>query len=252
MWITLIPALGWVSNNAIPGLFQCSLWCMAYFIFCLSSSPSRLWTIFIKTMWLLGLISALYALIQFFILDVMPGGFFASKNSGAAFLMVTTLLLIGEFAAIPSQQNHQKLNSLQTTNATNYSIFAHGFSIYIITFAMSLSLSRGVLLVFVFFVLVELLLIRKYIPKPRLFLLLFLILIAFLSIVFCAQAAIEHRLDILQHEKSRFIIWEGAWHLWQQTPWYGIGIFNFSRYYPTFSLPGDGSTLQYAHNDYLQ
>lgn len=247
-WITLLPALNLASNNAIPGFFQCSVWIMAFFIFSTSNAPQRLWSSFIKTMSLFGFISAVYALNQFFILHEMPAGFFANKNTGAAFLMLSVLLLVGEFTVYA----HQQANAVKTNNAYRlYPIFL-GLSIYLLTLTLFISLSRGVLIAFTLFLILELLLIAKYLPKKRLYLLMFILLLAVFSLLFFAHSAILHRMDVLHHEKSRFIIWQGAWDLWQKTPWYGLGIFNFARYYPAFSLPGDGSTQHYAHNDFLQ
>jgi len=244
-WICLPPALGIVSNNAWFGFFQCSLWVMVFFVFSLSDSPARLWAIMLHAIWVCAVICALYALDQLFIRHAMPSGFFASKNTAAAFLMMAILLLIGEFLASP----YEKVPKV-ASSAFYQRLLA--LSIFIMMFAMFAALSRGVIIAFVCFVVIELMLIGKHSSRKRLYALLGVLLAAFFSLLLLAQPLIQHRLDMLHHEKSRFIIWEGAWNLWQASPWYGIGIFNFSRYYPAFSLPGDGSTLQYAHNDFLQ
>ncbi|CEK10207.1 O-antigen ligase family protein [Legionella hackeliae] len=242
IWIWLPFVFGVVSNTTLFGFFQCSLWVFAFFIVNTTTQAKRFWSLTFGTIWVLSAICAAYAIFQFFILHEMPCGFFANKNTAAAFFMMSLLTLIGEFLTQKSGNN------------TTSKLYAHclRLSILIITLAMLAAFSRGVAISFVCCLTLELLLLRRYISKRRFIQLLSLLLLAFSIILIVAQPAIKHRLTLLQQEKSRLIIWQGAWHLWQKSSWYGIGIFNFMHYYPAFSLPGDGSALQYAHNDFLQ
>ncbi|ASQ46465.1 O-antigen ligase family protein [Legionella clemsonensis] len=244
LWISLPFSFGWVSNTALFGFFQCSPWVIVFFIFDLSSSTKRLWSVLSQVLWLLSLSCAVLALFQFFILHEMPCGFFASKNTAAAFLMVTLLILIGEFLNPTRNETAKLLHSF-------YLPFLR-LSIFIIALAMFAALSRGVIISFACGFAIELILLRHAVSKKHLFELLILLLLTCTILLLLAQPAIAHRLALLQREKSRLVLWQGAWHLWQNTPWYGRGIFNFMHYYPAFSLPGDGSVLQYAHNDFLQ
>ncbi|WP_238585413.1 O-antigen ligase family protein [Legionella steigerwaltii] len=208
-----------------------------------------LWQNLLRLLWILGLVCAAYALTQLLVRNAMPAGFFASKNTAAAFLMAVNLLLMGKFFTL----NHPKLNGMnqskvQKTIHTTFLLI----SIYIITIALFAALSRGVILCFLFFTALEIVLCRHVIKIKNIYQLLAILVLALGTLYLLAQPAIQHRLDLLAHEKSRLVIWQGAWHLWQVTPWYGLGIFNFKQYYPAFSLPGDGSNLEYAHNDFLQ
>lgn len=243
IWVYLPYHFGWVSNTSLFGFFQCSPWVATFFIFETSHSSKRLWSAFFQMVWLLSLICALYALFQFFILHQMPCAFFASKNTTAAFFMMTLLLLAGEFLK-------PMLKPLGIKNSVYLALI--GISIFIIALAMFSALSRGVMISFACGLAVELIVLRRVASKKRLLQLLTLLLLVFGIFLLIAQPAIAHRLLLLQREKSRFLIWQGAWHLWQNTPWHGLGIFSFMHYYPAYSLPGDGSVLEYAHNDFLQ
>ncbi|KTD06837.1 O-antigen ligase family protein [Legionella jamestowniensis] len=243
IWVYLPYYFGWVANTSLFGFFQCSPWIVTFFILETSNSTKRLWSGLFQIVWLLSLICALYALFQFFILHQMPCGFFASKNTTAAFLMMTLLILTGEFLK-------PTLRPLKVANSVYLALI--GISIVILALAMFSALSRGVMISFSCGLAVELIVLGHVISKKRLFLFLTLLFLAFSLFLLIAQPAIAHRLLLLQREKSRLIMWQGAWHLWQNTPWYGLGIFNFKHYYQAYSLPGDGSVLEYAHNDFLQ
>lgn len=241
IWIALPTYLGIVSNSAMFGFFQCSLWVFAFFMFDFNKNPQRLFHIVVVMLGLLGFTSALYGLWQFIVLNEMPSGFFAGKNTHAAFLMSTLFILIGEF-----------ILCLNNSKIEKWCQFILGVLIFFEASAMFAVLSRGVFLSFLIFFIVLCILLREQLSKQKLIPLLTLLGMALLSIMMTGQAAIEHRLELLHDEQSRLVIWQGAWHLLQNIPWYGVGIFNFMHFYPAFSRPYDASTLQYAHNDYLQ
>ncbi|KTC76265.1 Lipid A core - O-antigen ligase and related enzymes [Legionella bozemanae] len=249
VWVTLLPLLGWVPDTTFFGVFQCSAWIFGFVLFNGNRFPEWLWNNFLRVLWILGLVCAIYALIQLLVKNAMPAGFFASKNTAAAFFMMVDLLLMGKFFTL----NHPELIAInQSKVQKTIKNIALLISIYIITFALFAALSRGVILCFIFFAALEIALCRHAIERKNIYQLSAILVLALTTLYLFAQPAIQHRLDLLAHEKSRLVIWEGAWHLWQATPWYGLGIFNFKQYYPAFSLPGDGSNLEYAHNDFLQ
>lgn len=249
VWATLPPLLGWVPDTAFFGIFQCSAWIFGFVLFNGNRFPEWLWNNFLRVLWILGLVCAVYALIQLLVKNAMPTGFFASKNTAAAFFMMVNLLLMGKFFTL----NHPELIAInQSKVQKTIKKVVLLISIYIITFALFAALSRGVILCFILFAALQIALCRHEIERKNIYQLSAILILALSTLYLFAQPAIQHRLDLLAHEKSRLVIWHGAWHLWQVTPWYGLGIFNFKHYYPAFSLPGDGSNLEYAHNDFLQ
>ncbi|WP_454781421.1 O-antigen ligase family protein [Legionella sp. WA2022007384] len=245
VWIILPPLVGLVPRTALFGIFQCSMWIFGFILFNRDSVADWLWNNLLKLLWVLGLVCAVYALIQLFARNAMPTGFFASKNTAAAFLMMIDLLLLGKFFTL-DYAGLREINQFKSPKIITL------ICLYIITLALLAALSRGVILCFIFFAALEIVLCRHEIKLKSIYQLSGIVVLALATLCLFAQPAIHHRLDLLAHEKSRLIIWEGAWHLWKITPWYGLGIFNFKQYYPAFSLPGDGSNLEYAHNDFLQ
>ena len=241
-----------VLNGALFGVFQCSFWVLLCVIYSNCRPTARLWQRTIYIGWGLGLLDTFYALFQFFVLHLAPNGFFPGKNTTGAFLMVIVLLLSGEYLALPDTATLSP--NLKNRTSTTFSWFRSfmALSLFLMTVTMLIVLSRGVLLSFIFVISGLITLTWKQLSKTRLRRLLGIFTLSLVTSLITAQTAILHRIDVLQHEKSRLVIWKGAWHLWESMSWHGIGIFNFMRYYPAFSLPGDDSTLQYAHNDLLQ
>lgn len=105
VWSTLPPLLGWVPDTAFFGIFQCSAWIFGFVLFNGNRFPEWLWNNFLRVLWILGLVCAVYALIQLLVKNAMPTGFFASKNTAAAFFMMVNLLLMGKFFTL----NHPEL-----------------------------------------------------------------------------------------------------------------------------------------------
>lgn len=246
-WIALLPFVGLVPETAVFGFFQCSPWIFGFTLFNRYPAPEWLWQNFLRLLWLLGVICAVYALILLLIRNDMPSAFFANKNTAGAFLMMVNILLIGKLFII-----NQPCSTGILIQQKHIEIPLILLSIYILTLALLAVLSRGVILCFFCCTTATVILCWNEISRRSIYQITGVVFLALISLLVFAQPAITHRLHLLVNEKSRLIIWEGAWNLWQMTPWYGLGIFNFKHYYPAFSLPGDGSNLEYVHNDFLQ
>ncbi|WP_019232802.1 hypothetical protein [Legionella anisa] len=157
LWIIFPPLIGWVPNTAFFGVFQCSAWVFGFVLFNEKSFSEQLWNNLLRLLWILGLICAAYALIQLFMRNAMPTGFFASKNTAAAFLMMVNLLLMGKFFIL----NHPKfIKTNPSESQKKIKKIVLLTSIYIISLALFAALSRGVILCFIFFTLLELTLCR--------------------------------------------------------------------------------------------
>lgn len=248
-WILLLPVIGLVSQTAIFGFFQCSPWIFGFMLFNKSPHAEWLWLTLLRLLWILGVLCAVYALFLLLVRNDMPSGFFANKNTAGAFLMMVDILLIGQYFIINQTKS---TGIIFLSRLKRYEILLILISIYLITLALLAVLSRGVIICFVCFTLVTFIFCWRVITRRNVYQITFILLLAVITLLLVAQPAISNRLHLLANEKSRLIIWEGAWNLLQKTPWYGLGIFNFKHFYPAFSLSGDGSNLEYAHNDFLQ
>lgn len=235
-----------VQPTAQYGLFQCCAWISAFFLVASNKNFVKNWYQFKKLLYILGFIFSLWAIIQHYGYDFMATGPFATRTSNGAFLMLTALILCSEFLR-DKKAIENNVISISRIGSLFYSVL-----FFLINLGLLLSFSRGVYLSYGLSLLLLFMLNINRVTVKSVLLLGALIVLSLIFLQFSAWEAIQHRLDMLAHEKSRMIIWKGAWHLWQNSPWYGIGIDNFKYFYPAFSLPGDGSTLENAHNDYLQ
>ncbi|MEW6330516.1 MAG: O-antigen ligase family protein [Pseudomonadota bacterium] len=52
--------------------------------------------------------------------------------------------------------------------------------------------------------------------------------------------------------QARLLIWDGAWQLLREAPWFGSGLGMFALAYPAVRAPQDSSAGFLVHNDYLQ
>lgn len=243
----------WFINISIPilfnlaqptaqfGLFQCGLWVFSFAIITSYSDIEKSWAYFSKFILTLGSLFACWAIGQHYLYDYMATGPFATRTSNGAFLMVTALLLAAKLLS-----DNEAFNTKILNKSGAYVLF------FLVNLALLLSFSRGVYLSYGFSLLFLLAFSANRLTLKNIALISTLIVLSLLCFYFSAELAIQHRMDMLAQEKSRTVIWQGAWHLWQNSPWYGIGIENFKYFYPAFSLPGDGSSLENAHNDYLQ
>lgn len=247
----------WFLNASLPivftlvqpmaqyGLFQCGAWISSFFLLSCSTNLENNWRQFKKLIYLLGFIFSLWAIIQHYSYHYMATGPFASRTSNGAFLMLVAIVVSSEFLSTQKDINGN-------TTFSKKSSFFYGVLFCLLNLGLLLSFSRGIYLSYGFSLVFLFMFTTKRTTIKRILLLIALIGLSLVFLRFSAGEAIQHRLDLLTQEKSRLIIWKGAWHLWQNSPWYGLGIDNFKYYYPAFSLPGDGSTLENAHNDYLQ
>lgn len=246
IWISIPILLNVVDQTAVFGLFQCNFWLLGFAFIESNIAQKRLWQLFIYIHWLLGAVSIILSWQQFFIWHQMPSGFFADKNVNGGFLMLLLLTLLINFFSNPRFKECSSLNNSKIYNAF------YLINIYLISFTILIVLSRGVILSFICSFSLFMLLTWKQLPKKQLYIVLTVLGLSFITLILFHQEAIAHRLELLHNEESRLVIWSGVWDLWKNTPWYGLGLFNFRHYYSPYSLPGDGSSLQYAHNDLLQ
>lgn len=241
----------WFLNSCIPilfnlvqttaqfGIVQCALWVFSFTLIANSDHVENNWVLFKKLILTLGCLFALYAIMQHYLFDYMATGPFNTRTSNGAFLMVAALLLAAKLLYEQEESNNRII-----IKAFFFLLF------FTLNLGILLSFSRGVYLSYTLSLLFLIIFNAKCFRNTATIGLIILLSLLFLQL--SAPQAIQHRLDMLAIEQSRILIWKGAWHLWQHTPWYGIGIENYKYFYPAFSLPGDGSSLEYAHNDYLQ
>jgi len=185
---------------------------------------------------------AIYACIQFFILEQSPRATFLNRNNFAALLIPVTLLAL----AAGLRNHHRK--AAQASWLATMALFA---------FIIALIGSRGAitsLLIGVGFVFA--LCLWDAWPKKSLATVALTLFLAFAASNITTSGGLGKRLDSLKDPYSagstRFIIWNASLDLAMDAPWHGIGPGLYFLVYPKYRPDADLSSGFYVHNDYLQ
>ncbi|MCL4471561.1 MAG: O-antigen ligase family protein, partial [Gammaproteobacteria bacterium] len=231
-----IPMVG-LNYFWIVGTFPFAFW-----IYTLASDQQRLWQVSSAGVLLTGLALALWAVYQMLALGEAPRSVFLDINSHAAFLNLIALPASAYFLLQPADQRR--------------ALRLMGAALFVLFFAIMLTKGRGAITSFFISFLLLLWLVRSYVPVQRSRLLMLLALSAVLLSNLLWQGGVFDRLGSLASPASadlgRLQIWEQAWKMLQDAPWYGMGIGTFWLAWPPYRHPADGSGGYFAHNDYLQ
>ena len=175
---------------------------------------------------------------------------FPNRNILAALLNLTILATGVHFIKLRSQR--QSLN-IQ---------IALGAAIFLMTYAMTMTQSRGGFIAFVASHTLLFALLYKKISTRILLSLLGILLAGIFLTTISLEIGIGATSDLINNlstikdpsnaGSSRFLIWEGAWRMIQKAPWFGHGAGTFSLLYPQYRVPADISGGLFVHNDYLQ
>lgn len=246
--VTILITLLWVWM-AVSAIISPSKFISLYGFFLLSSSIAIFWilsllsTPILEHTWsvlriilvIVGVVLAIYAFTQIPIGGVYPRAFFAQKNSLGAFMNILTLPIAAYYLMLPSGWKKKTLIPI----------------LFILFFTICITNGYGVSIGFCVGFATLLWLVRKDCARQDLEMLLLLVLASFLlDRLFAAHGVMLT--PIMSHTISRLVIWSAAWHLLQNSPWYGTGIYNFILHYASYMPINDHSAGQYAHNDYLQ
>jgi O-antigen ligase len=188
----------------------------------------------------LALISS--SLIQYYT-GMDPKGLFLNRNLNAGLLNLLVLpwagLVLERFTKLPARYRLLCLLLL-------------GLHVHL----LSLIGSRGALLAFFTTFGLLLFLLRRSITKQSIIWTVLAISIGLAAGEVMSDGVLGTRLASLASPQSagfhRFLIWERALVLLQDTPWHGIGAGLFTFAFTPYRHPEDGSFGAYAHNDYLQ
>jgi len=196
---------------------------------------------------LLGAGLAGYAGIQFFAFGLPPRSVFININAHAALLNLVLLPAVGFYLMVASKRRPDR--RVQVALAVLIALLA---------FAVALTRGRGSMLSLVAgLALVSFIAWRK-LPARVWITPLALCLGAFAAANLAWQGGVTERYAELANlmgvgsMQARLLIWEGAWQLLREAPWFGIGLGMFALAYPAVRASQDSSAGFLVHNDYLQ
>lgn len=242
-WLWIAVSTVW---SHIPSISAVYIWILGgfplmFWVYTLNLGPESAWKHILLALLSITLLLACYAAYQFFVLRDYPTSFFGSRNSHAAFM---NLLLLPAVALFLSPQKSHKSGRLR--------VWVLPAAVFVITYSVALTTSRGAILSLMAGLLVLVAVAARHVSRHRLLLLAILLPCAYLlgSVSSASQPAEAQR--PLLDATNRLLIWEPAWRLLLERPFWGIGAGNFSFVWPPFKNPHDTSVGVFVHNDYLQ
>src|SRR3989344_1775838 len=168
-----------------------------------------------------------------------------------------------------TRNSHAGLMCLLAILASGYFLMAHGIArravwttrilgpvLFILYFSLALTGSRGASLGLLAGLVLIVALAYRRIPRLRLIMFLAIVLLAFITANFLLKGEVAARFGTLSNlsnaDAGRFLIWERAWQMLMDAPWWGVGLGTYWLHWPPYRDPLDGSGGFYVHNDYLQ
>lgn len=224
---------------------------VVFLIFTFSENKDQLWNKIWPGILLLITLWAIYGLVQYYYLHVPTNATFLNRNSLAALINLALIPASGYYLLNENERPGRSLNN-KVLSLTLIILF---LATFIIT-------SRGASLSLLLGFLVLLLLLRKHVEKSKLIALFIIIFITFL-VANLSQYFIQNlpegfaeRMmslkDTAEAGNPRFIIWKSLIPLFEEMPWYGLGLGSLWIFWPPHRPFTDSSAGFFAHNDYMQ
>ena len=246
-WAWLAITLLW---SKVPYVSMVNFWWVggAVFVFWLTTlAPARrhLFSGVYLAILAIGLVLALFGIYQQLHLDVKAQSTFLTRNSHAALMCLIVIPASSLFL--------QAHGSARTAVWTSRLLGPVLFTLY---FSIALTSSRGVTLGLFMGLAVMVATVFRHVPRPRLVVFAAIVMAAYLIANISLKGEIADRLGTLMNlpsaDPARFLIWERAWRMLMDEPWWGIGLGTYWLHWPPYRHPDDASGGFYAHNDYLQ
>ena len=260
IFVSAILLLTWFAISIFPSqikylslynFFWVGSLIIVFLLFTFHENKNQIWNYAWPIILLLVLIWSIYGLVQYYYLHVPTNASFLNKNSLAALINLALIPASGYFLLNETNRPWKYLN--------NKLLALTLILLFLTTFIIS---SRGASLSLILGLLILLLLVRKHIEKSQLYALFSIIFISFM-LAYLSQHYIQdspsgftERMVTLQDTtksgNARFIIWKSLFPLFQEMPWYGLGLGSLWVFWPPYRSANDTSAGFFAHNDYMQ
>ena len=222
-----------------------------FLIFTLNENKDQIWNNIWPAILFLVLAWAIYGLVQYYYLHVPTNASFLNRNSLAAFINLALIPASGYFLLNEKERPWKSLN--------NKNLALILIILFLTTFIIT---SRGASLSLILGFILLISLLRKHVEKSQIYSLLLIILISYL-LATLSQYFIPNlpqgfgeRMASLQNASEagnpRFIIWKSLIPLFEQMPWYGLGLGSLWVFWAPHRPSTDNSAGYFAHNDYMQ
>jgi O-antigen ligase len=224
---------------------------IVFLLFSFNNNKDKVWNMAWPGILLFVTVWAIYGLIQYYYLRVPSNATFLNRNSLAALVSLALIPASGYFLLKENQRPWKMLNN----KVLSIILIILFLAIFIITgrgASLSLFLGFSTLLI----------LLKKQLNKTQLYSFITIIIIAFLITTLSRyfttdlpQGFAERMMSLQQVSEAgnpRFIIWKSLLPLFNEMPWYGLGLGSLWVFWPPFRSENDTSAGFFAHNDYMQ
>lgn len=240
LWLALSIAWSPVGSISLLTFWWVATFPLAYWLFVLDPDRESLWPRAGVLILAAGLALAVAGYWQRYALNEAPSGPFLDRNLYAALLILVAFPVAARF--------------LTGAGRRLDIFFAIAFGM--LAFAVALSQSRAGMLTFAGAAVVFAVVAWHPQRQRRLGILGLIAVAVFLLANIALGGGVAERIATLQHPyesgHTRFLIWEGTWHMILERPWLGTGLGIYPLLWPRFRDARDSSAGYFAHNDYLQ
>lgn len=260
IFISAVLLLSWFAIAIFPSQIQyLSLYnffwvgslIIVFLLFSFNENKERIWHVIWPGILALVTLWAVYGLVQYYYLHVPTNATFLNRNSLAALINLALIPASGYFLLSESDRPWVSLNNKVLSTIL--------IVLFLTTFIIT---SRGASLSLLLGFIVLVTLLRKHVVKSQLYSFFIIIFIAFL-IANMSQYFIQNlpegfaeRMvslkDTSEAGNPRYIIWKSLIPLFQEMPWYGLGLGSLWVFWPPHRPANDSSAGFFAHNDYAQ
>ncbi|MCK4866002.1 MAG: O-antigen ligase family protein [Gammaproteobacteria bacterium] len=247
--ISIFPAQ--IKYLSLYNFFWIGSLVIVFLLFTFNENKDQIW----KTVWpailLLVFIWAIYGLVQYYYLHVPTNASFLNRNSLAA-LINLALIPASAYFLLSEKERPWKFINNKILALTLIILFLTAF--IITSRGGSLSLILGFMVLFS--------LLFKHVEKSQIYSLFIIIFISFLLATLSqyfiqdSPSGFTERMVTLQNTSkaggARFIIWNSLIPLFNEMPWYGLGLGSLWVFWPPYRSTNDTSAGFFSHNDYMQ
>lgn len=248
---------GWLALTLlwsdVPYVSSVNFWwvgsaCFVFWLVTLGDEPERIWRWISVPVLATGVVLAVVALYQMIVLKESPRSTFLTHNSHAALLILMAVPAAAHYLRAPARAD--------ATGEWRWQPRLLEIVLFVFMLAVAITGSRGVALGMVAGIGLLVALAWRHVPRKRVFALLGIIVAAYIVADLLKGGLVMERLGSIVRPASagydRLLIWERAWAMLRDAPWWGIGLGTYWLYWPPYRHPEDTSAGFYVHNDYLQ
>ena len=217
---------------------------LAFCAYTLAPDRAQVWRHAVKLVLILAILLAAIGVGQKVFFGQAAISIFRVTNTHAAVLNMVALVTSGYFL-VSLFQRAPKKHTLPL-----------GIALFALFFGVASTGSRGAMISLILGLAVLMAVAALYSRKRDPAMLLAIVLAAFVAADISLQGQITGRIATLAQPASaafgRLVIWQPAWEIIKESPWFGTGIGTYYLISPPHRLPADASAGYFVHNDYLQ